>query len=126
MCLLSATYEGRTHDKCIADLAGYTLPPGSCFDHDTGFQSFLQAGVTMFRPKKYPVGVNSPPPEKANNRGIASTSIRIEHAIGAVKRYSMVKDNIRLLKDGIRDIMMETCCGIHNFRLLYRPWHYTS
>jgi hypothetical protein len=43
-----------------------------------------------------------------------------------VKRYRMVKDKIRLLKDGIRDIMMETCCGLHNFRLQYRPWHYAS
>ena len=26
---LSDTYEGRVHDKCIADEAGYTLPTGS-------------------------------------------------------------------------------------------------
>jgi hypothetical protein len=31
----------------------------------------------------------------------------------------MVKDNIRLVKDGIRDTIMETCCGLHNFRLQY-------
>jgi hypothetical protein len=28
------------------------------------------------------------------------------------------------LKDGIRDTIMETCCGLHNFRLQYRPWNY--
>src|SRR5262249_13611911 len=42
-------------------------------------------------------------PEKAANRLIASIRIRIEHAIGGVKRYRMVKDKIRLLTDGIRD-----------------------
>ena len=41
MCFLSATYEGRTHDKCIADLTGYILPPGRCLYQDTGFQGFF-------------------------------------------------------------------------------------
>jgi hypothetical protein len=126
MCFLSATYEGRTHDKCLADLAGYTLPPGSCLYQDTGFQGFFLAGVTTFQPKKKPRGGELTPPEKATNRRISSIRIRIEHAIGGVKRYRMVKDKIRLLKDGIRDFMMETCCGLHNFRLLYRPWNYAN
>jgi hypothetical protein len=50
--------------------------------------------------------------------------VRIEHAISGVKRYRIVKGTIRLLKDGIWDAVMETCCGLHNFRLLNRPWHY--
>ena len=58
--------------------------------------------------------------------GVVSGAIRIEHAIGGVKRDRMVKDNIRLVKDGIHDIMMETCGGLNNFRLLYRPWHYAN
>ena len=29
MCFLSGTCEGRAHEKSMADLAGYTLPPGS-------------------------------------------------------------------------------------------------
>jgi hypothetical protein len=28
------------------------------------------------------------------------------------------------LKAEIRDAVMETCCGVHKFRLQYRPWHY--
>jgi DDE superfamily endonuclease len=126
ICFLSATYEGRTHDKCIADLTGYTLPPGSCLYQDTGFQGFLLAGVTMFQPKKKPRGGELTPSEKATNRRISSIRIRVEHAIGRVKRYRMVKDKIRLLKDGIRDTVMETCCGLHNFRILYRPWNYAD
>jgi hypothetical protein len=126
MCFLSATYEGRTHDKCMADLTGYTLPPGSCLYQDTGFQGFLLAGVTMFQPKKKPRGGELTPPEKATNRRIASIRIRVEHATGGVKHYRRVKDKIRLLKDGIRETVMETCCGLHNFRLLYRPWNYNE
>jgi hypothetical protein len=44
--------------------------------------------------------------------------------MGGVKRYRIVKDNIRLLKEGMRDAVMETCCGLHNVRLQDRPWHY--
>jgi hypothetical protein len=33
---------------------------------------------------------------------------------------------MRLLKDGIRDPVMETCCGLHNFRLIDRQWNWES
>ena len=124
MCFLSATVEGKEHDKNLADLAGYTWPPGSCLSQDRGLQGFALAGVTIVQPKKKPHGGELTPPEKALNRRISAIRIRIEHAMGGVKRDRMVKDNIRLLKDGIRDTIMETCCGLHNFRLQYRPWHY--
>jgi DDE superfamily endonuclease len=123
---LSATYEGKANDKSLADLEGYRLPPGSYLYQDMGFQGFVLAGVTIVQPKKKPRGGELTPPEQATNRRISSIRIRIEHAIGGVKRYRIVKDKIRLLKDWIRDTVMETCCGLHNFRLRYRPWNYAS
>jgi len=126
ICFLSATYEGKANDKILAELEGYRLPPGSYLYQDMGFQGFVLADVTMIQPKKKPRGGELTPTEKATNRRISSIRIRIEHAIGGVKRYRIVKDKIRLLKDGIRDTVMETCCGLHNFRLQYRPWHYAS
>ena len=126
MCFLSATYEGKANAKSLADLEGDRLPPGSCFYQDMGFQGFVLAGVTIVQPKKKPPGGELTPPETATNRRISSIRIRIEHVIGGVKRYRIVKDTIRLLKDGLRDAVMETCCGLHNFRLQYRPWHYAS
>ena len=123
---MSATYEGKANDKSLADLEGYSLPPGSYLYQDMGFQGFVLAGVTIVQPKKKPRGGELTPPEKATNRRISSIRIRIEHAIGGVKRYRIVKDKIRLLKDRIRDTVMETCCGLHNFRLQYRPWNYAS
>jgi DDE superfamily endonuclease len=121
---LSHTCEGKASDKSLAEEAGYTLPLGSCLYQDKGFQGFFQTGIMILQPKKTPRGGELTPPEKATNRRISSIRIRIEHAIGGVKRYRIVKDKIRLLKDGIRDAVMETCCGLHNFRLQYRPWHY--
>ena len=126
ICFLSHTYEGKASDKSLAELAGYTFPAGSCLYQDKGFQGFALQGITIFQPKKTPRGGELTPPEKATNRWISSIRIRIEHAIGGVKRYRIVKDKIRLLKDGLRDAVMETCCGLHNFRLHYRPFHYAS
>ena len=126
VCFLSHTYEGKASDKSLAELVGSTVPPGSSLYQDRGFQGFCLQGVTIVQPKKKPRGGELTPPEKATNRRISSIRIRIEHAIGGVKRYRIVKDKIRLLKDGIRDAVMETCCGLHNFRLQYRPWCYAS
>jgi hypothetical protein len=126
MCFLSATYEGKANEKSLTDLEGYTLPPGSCLYQDRGFQGLTGDGMTLIQPKKKPPGGELTPPEKAHNRSISSIRIRIEHAIGGVKRYRMVQDKIRLLKDGMRDTIMETCCGLHNFRLQYRPWNYAT
>jgi hypothetical protein len=126
VCFLSATYEGKANDKSLADLEGYTFPRGSCLYQDMGFQGYTCEGITIVQPKKKPPGGELTPPEKAANRSISSIRIRIEHAIGGVKRDRMVKDKRRLVKDGIRDTIMETCGGLHNFRLQYRPWTYAD
>jgi hypothetical protein len=126
ICFLSATYEGKASDKHLAELEGYTLPHGSGLYQDRGVQGFLLNGITSVQPKKKPPGGELTPPEKATNRAISSISIRIEQAMGGVKRSRMVKDTIRLLKDGIRDTIMETCCGLHNLRRQYRPLYYAN
>ncbi len=122
--LLTLSCEGKKHDKKSADEAGYSLPEGSILFQDTGFQGFTIAGVSIMQPKKKPRGGELSPDEKEDNRLISKIRIRIEHAIGGVKRYRIVKDKIRNWKKGFRDMVMETCCGLHNFRLNFRPWHY--
>jgi hypothetical protein len=122
--LLTPTSEGKKHDKKVADEAGYRLPAGSTLLQDTGFQGFTLEGVTILQPKKKPRGKELTVEEKDYNRLISKIRIRIEHAIGGVKRYRIVKDKIRNCAKNFRDQVMETCCGLHNFRLNFRPWHY--
>jgi hypothetical protein len=122
--LLTATCEGKKHDKKVSDEAGFTLPEGSLLYQDTGFQGFALEGVTICQPKKKPRGHDLTPEEKEANRQLAQIRIRVEHAIGGVKRYRIVKDLLRNWKKGFRDLVMETCCGLHNFRLNFRPWKY--
>ena len=48
--------------------------------------------------------------------------LRIEHVNSSVKRCRIVKDRIRLWKEGVRDLVMELCCALHNFRVRLTPW----
>ena len=91
--LLTATCEGKKHDKKIADEAAFTLPEGSVLYQDTGFQGFALEGTTIFQPKKKPRGGELTAANKAQNREISSIRIRVEHAIDGVKRYRIVRAN---------------------------------
>lgn len=124
--LLTPSYEGRIHDKRIADMTVYFLPEGSCLYQDSGFQGFSVLGVKMIQPMKKPKGRDLTDQEKAKNREISSIRIRVEHAISGIKRYRIVKDKLRNSKKGFADCVMETCCGLHNFRLNFRPWVYPA
>jgi hypothetical protein len=121
---LTDTVEGKKHDKKLADETDYTLPSGSKLAQDTGFQGFSLDNVAILQPKKKPRGEELTDMEKNVNQWLSSLRIRIEHAIGGVKRYRIVKDRIRNWKVGFKDKVIETCCGLHNFRLNFRPWHY--
>ena len=123
---LTDTVEGKKHDKKLADEANYALPPGSALYQDTGFQGFAVAGVAILQPKKKPRGQQLSDWDKALNRWISTIRIRIEHIINGVKRYRIVRDRLRNWKAGFRDLVMETCCGLHNFRLRFRPWSYDA
>lgn len=121
---LSPTVAGKKHDKKVADESNYSLPDGSILVQDTGFQGFAPDNVVIVQPQKKPRNGELTTEEKALNSLISRLRIRTEHAIGGVKRYRIVKDKIRVWKLGFRDTVIETCCGLHNFRLQFRPWSY--
>jgi hypothetical protein len=110
----------------MADQEAYVLPTGTSLYQDLGFQGFTMANVTIHQPRKKPRGGELTLEQRATNRAIASIRMRIEHVIGSVKRCRIVKDKLRLWREHMRDHLMETCCGLHNFRLRYRPWSYNG
>ena len=59
--LLTATCEGKKHDKKLADEAAFTLPEGSLLYQDTGFQGFALEGTTIFQPTRSRGAANSQP-----------------------------------------------------------------
>ena len=108
----------------MADESDYCLPEGSILIQDTGFQGFTLENVAILQPKKKPKGNSLSDLDKHINQWLSSLRVRIEHAIAGVKRYRIVKDKIRCWKPGFKDAVFETCCGLHNFRLNFRPWTY--
>jgi DDE superfamily endonuclease len=119
---LSETYPGSTHDKRIADATPYPLPAGSRLLQDLGFLAFTLPQVEVIIPTKKPRGRALTRAQKAANRRIARRRVRIEHVNSSVKRCRIVHDTSRLRKAGVRDLVMEVCCGLHNYRLRLLPW----
>ena len=97
---LTDTVESKKHDKKLADESHYTLPAGSKLVQDTGFQGFSLENVAILQPKKKPRGKPLSDLDKDVNHWLSSLRVRIEHAIGGVKRYRIVKDKIRCWKPG--------------------------
>jgi hypothetical protein len=119
---LSATYAGSTHDKRMAEATPYPLPAGSRLLQDLGFLAFTLHQVETIMPTRKPRGRALTRAQKAANRRIARRRVRIEHVHSRVKRCRMVHDTCRLRKAGVRDLVMEVCCGVHNFRIRLMPW----
>lgn len=119
---VSDSYEGSVHDKAIADATPYPLPAGSELLDDRGFVGFELPNVQHTRPFKKPKGGELTAEQKAHNRLVAQRRIVVEHVISSVKRCRIVKDTIRLYKDTFRHLVMELCCGLHNFRIRINPW----
>jgi hypothetical protein len=119
---LSETHGGRTHEKCIAEATPYPLPDGSRLLQDLGFLAFTLPQVEILMPTKKPRGKALSVEQKLANQALHQRRLRIEHVNSSVKRCRIVKDRIRLWKEGIRDLVMELCGALHNFRVRLTPW----
>jgi len=118
---LSDTYGGRTHDKPIADATPYPLPAKSRLLQDLGFLAFTLPQVEILMPTKKPRGEELTVEQHRANQALHQRRLRIEHVNSSVKRCRIVKDRIRLWKAGVRDLVMELCGALHNFRVRLTP-----
>jgi hypothetical protein len=96
------------------------FPPDINLFQDTGFQGYQPSGGTIYQPKKKPKGGELTEAEKADNKLISSIRIVVEHIISGVKRCRIVKDVLRNTKEFFADQVMESACGLHNFRTTFR------
>jgi hypothetical protein len=119
---LSETHGGRVHEKQIAEATPYPLPAGSQLLQDLGFLAFTLPQVEILMPTKKPRGQELTWEQQVANQALHQRRLRIEHVNSSVKRCRIVKDRIRLWKQGIRDLVMELCCALHNFRVRLTPW----
>jgi len=119
---LSDTCGGRVHDKRMADATPYPLPAGSRLLQDLGFLAFTLPQVEILMPTKKPCGQDLTREQQLTNQALHNRRLRIEHVNSSVKRCRIVKDRFRLWKQGLRDVVMELCCALHNVRVRLTPW----
>jgi len=89
---------------------------------ELGFLAFTLPGVVILMPTKKPRVQELTREQQRANQALHQRRLRIEHVNSSVKRCRIVKDRIRLWKEGVRDLVMERCCALHNFRVRLTPW----
>jgi hypothetical protein len=77
--------------------------------------------VDLLLPVKKPRGHELTPAQQAKSRELARRRVCIEHVHSRVKRCRLLKETIRWWKAGLRDMVMEMGCALHNFRVLLTP-----
>ena len=98
------------------------MPAKSRLLQDLGFLAFTLPQVEILMPMKKPRGQDLTLAEQRANQALHYRRLRIEHVNSSVKRCRIVKDRIRLWKESVRDVVMEICCALHNFRVRLTPW----
>jgi hypothetical protein len=58
--------------------------------------------------------------DKFLNRLFSRARVVVEHTLAGVKRCRLVKDVLRLTKEGISDLVMEIACSLPNLRVSCR------
>ncbi len=96
----------------MADATPYPLPVGSRLLQDLEFLAFTLPQVEILMPTKKPRGQELTLEQQMVNQALNQRRLRIEH----------VNSRIRLWKAGVRDLVMEICCALHNFRVRLTPW----
>jgi len=72
---------------------------------DLGFLSFTLPEVAILMPTKKPRGGELTLEQDLANQALHQRRLRIEHVNSSVKRCRMVKDRMRLWKEGVRDLV---------------------
>ncbi|MGB7000737.1 MAG: transposase family protein [Halobacteriota archaeon] len=121
---LSPPEEGKKHDYCMFKglFPPEIFPKSITLWLDLGFtgvnRDYPNASIMM--PKKKPRGKELTDGEKAQNKVISSVRVRIEHAIGGIKRMLITTDKFRNKKDTFNDKAMLLSCGLWNYHLMCR------
>jgi len=89
---------------------------------DLGFLACTLPQVEILMPTKKLRGEELTREQHRANQALTYRRLRIEHVNSSIKRCRMVKDRIRLWKEGVRDLVMALCCALHNFWVRLTPW----
>jgi hypothetical protein len=104
---MSQTYEGKIHDKTICDKENLLFPKGIRLWQDGGFLGYTPENVIIKMPARKPRGRDLSLAQKQQNKEISSFRVKVEHAIGGVKTFRIVKERYRCHKLFFDDLVFE-------------------
>ena len=116
--VLTPSKNGKVHDKKLSDkaLAVVNLPQEVSLLADTGFVGITKQHENTLIPKKKPKGGELTEDDRAMNKLISSVRIKVEHAIGGIKRFRAVSEIFRN-KKGWDDKLVLVSAGLWNFHV---------
>ena len=118
---LSPTPPGARHDYALLKAWNFPprLPPDVVCWTDSGFQGMKKdyPHLSILQPKKKPQGRPLDAVDQFINTQKARTRIRVEHAIGGVKRLAAVAQPYRNHRPQMEDPLMLVAWGLWNFHL---------
>jgi hypothetical protein len=106
---VSASRAGKVHDKKMYDQARMTTPQGVKRGGDTGY-----LGTVLEMPHKKPKGKQLSPEQKQHNRVFSSKRVKVEHGIGAMKRFGIAAQRWRNPLH-TRTIIIKNVVGLANW-----------
>jgi hypothetical protein len=124
---VSESYIGKAHDFSILK-AEFEPHQGWFKAHevelDLGYIGFAKnyECKQLNIPHKKKKNKELTPVQKQENKEISSTRIRVEHSIGGMKKFHILKHKLRLKDFSLYDDIVEACAGLWNFTQKY-PTH---
>lgn len=115
---ISQTVEGKRHDKQLCDDDGIILraPPGATGGGDSGYIGTheLNLLIKMVVPFKKPKKGKLTAAQKETNRVFSSVRVRVEHVIGALKKFDVLAERYRG-RNPIQDPSFRNIAALYNF-----------
>lgn len=119
---VSRAWQGKNHDYRQLK---YHFPPDQpwfselAIELDLGYLGVVKdyACQSVSQPTKKTRGGELTAEQKESNRQKSSSRIKIEHAIGGLKRYRYLSDRLRTHKVLLYEASLLICAGLWNFIL---------
>ena len=119
---LSQCWIGKIHDFKI--LKEEFPPEQNWFENfkvrvDLGYLGIAKEYVckALSIPHKKPKKQELDAMQKLENRIFAQERVKVEHAIGGMKRYRILSDRLRMHDIALYNDVLEVCAGLWNFQL---------
>jgi hypothetical protein len=122
--VITPVYVGKTHDFGILkeEALGKVIPGKIPVYVDTGFEGLdsINDEINVRKPTKKPKGKKLNGGQKLGNKLISRERVKVEHAIGGIKKFNIVSGIFRGITHSM-DMTFAIASGLWNLHLSLKP-----